>query len=216
MTPDTSIVDLHRLDGPTVVQDVLGRAHVFRDSGGAAIPLTVGETVEIGDTIALSAGTEVRVGHLLLGGGRQGRAHTFVKIDAFLPSPGRADVPRLLLELKRVESEIEALGRDPLATSELPSTPYARAVAEEFVTMNLNEQDSRELSADIAHRLRAIVVFVSEETAFVATSRVTVEKLIALMKALERPVQPHLVDDALIARLLDQVYGATPPDDVKL
>ena len=123
---------------------------------------------------------------------------------------------RKLVNCESVAAEIEALGRDPLATSELPSTPYARAVAEEFVTMNLNEQDSRELAADVAHRLRAIVVFVSEETAFVATSRVTVEKLIALMKALERPVQPHLVDDALIARLLDQVYGATPPDDVKL
>lgn len=208
--PDTSVVDLHRIAAPVVVLDLIGRGYLVPESQKAAVPLAVGATVSIGDTISLDAGSEARIGPLALVGGRRGRAHAFVREDAFKPSPGVDDVPRLLMELKRVEQEVESLGKDPLETSELPSTPYKRSVAREFAMLNLSKTDARTLDEDFARRERAVVVFISDETAFIATSRVTVPKLILLMTAVRRPVQPHLVDDEVIEALLSEVYGATP------
>ncbi|MEQ9497013.1 MAG: hypothetical protein RIT81_09140 [Deltaproteobacteria bacterium] len=207
--PDTSIVDLHRIAEPVVVVDLVGRGHLVPQSQKAAVPLAVGTTVSVGDTVSLEAGSEARIGEIALGGGRRGRAHAFVREDAFKPSPGREDVPRLLMELRRVEDEIESLGKDPLETSELPSTPYKRAVAREFATLNLCVEDAKTLDEQLARRERAVVVFVSDETAFIATSRVTVPKLILLMTSVRRPVQPHLVEDEVIEELLTRVYGAT-------
>lgn len=209
-------MDLHRIDGAVVVRDLVGKGHLVPESQKGAVPLASGTTVSVGDTIALDAGSEVRVGDRLLSGGRRGRAHAFVRNDAFKPSPGREDVPRLLMELRRVKAEIGALGKDPLETSELPSTPYKRAVAREFAILNLDLDDARTLDAELACDNRAVVVFVSDETAFIATSRVTVPKLILLMTTLGRPVQPHLVDDEVIEDLLGRVYGATTPNAPRL
>ena len=150
------------------------------------------------------------MGTLKLFGGSRGRAHALVPADAFKSAPRRADVPRLLEQLAGIEAEAVKLGEDPLAMQRGPETPHERAKASEFAKLNLTLSVARELPETIAREDRAVALFVSDDTAFVAVSTLDVAKLRRLMTALRRPVNPHMVDEDIIDALLAQVYVSAP------
>jgi hypothetical protein len=208
--PDVSFVDLHRMSrSPVTVEQVRGRAWRVHD-GGRLEALSEGERLEVGDTVALAADTELHADGLVLAGGRFGKTHSLVSISAFRGSPSRGDVPKLLRQLAQIESEIQDRpSADPLAAAQSPPrTPHERAQAAEFALLNLSLPAARLLPASLAHELRAVVVFVSDETAFVAFESVDVRRLRMVMEGLERPVHTHLVSGPVMDLLLERVYGA--------
>ena len=208
--PDLTVVDLHRVAGPLVIQSIDGEVWHFPDGRPGPLPVEVGGAVEIGDTLALSAGARVLLGTLTLSGGRRGRAHALVPTDAFKAAPRRADVPRLLEQLAGIEAEAIKLGEDPLAMQRGPETAHEKARAAEFAQLNLTREIATELPEAVAREYRAVALFVSDDTAFVAVSSLDVSKLRRLMTELRRPVNPHMVEDSVIDALLMRVYADSP------
>ncbi len=208
--PDLTVVELHRVDGPLVVESFDGDVWHFPDGRPGPIALQVGGPVQIGDTLALGPQASVSIGTLRLQGGRRGRAHALVPADAFRSAPRRADVPRLLEQLGDIETEARKLGEDPLAMQRGPETPHERAKAAEFARLNLTLSVARELPEAVARENRAVALFVSDDTAFVAVGALDVAKLRRLMTALRRPVNPHMVQDEVIDDLLARVYVDAP------
>ena len=208
--PDLTVVDLHRVEGPLIVQSIEGEVWHFPDGRPGPIEVEIGGQIQVGDTLALGAGARVLVGTLSLSGGRQGRAHALVPVDAFKNAPRRADVPRLLEQLAGIEAEAVKLGEDPLAMQRGPETIHEKAKSAEFAKLNLTLSIARELPESIARADRAIALFVSDDTAFVAVSTLDVAKLRRLMTALRRPVNPHMVEDHVIDELLARVYASVP------
>ena len=208
--PDLTVVELHRVDGPLVVQAIEGDVWHFPDGRPGPIAVEIGGPVQIGDTLALAPGARVLVGTLDLKGGAKGRAHALVPVDAFKSAPRRADVPRLLEQLAGIEAEAIKLGEDPLSMQRGPESPHDKAKSSEFAQLNLTLSVARELPESIARADRAVALFVSDDTAFVAVSALDVAKLRRLMTALRRPVNPHMVEDSVIDALLERVYAAAP------
>ena len=205
--PDLSFVDLHRVaDTETRVERVVGKAWRVPE-GGDPIPLVESHTLRVGETVAVEPGGEVLAGGLHLRGGRRGRAHSLVAASSFRPSPSRSDVPRLLMQLTGAERQRYRRGSDPLTESHpVPQTPHERARAAEFALANLCPAAARLLPEAVAREVRAVVLFVSEETAFTAFEQLTVDGLRRVMEDLERPVSPHVVPAGLLDALLDRVY----------
>ena len=210
MKPDTSVVDLHRSPLPELsVARVEGSGHVVREKTKAVEPLLVGQPVRVGDIVALGPDSFAEVGPFSFSGGRRGRAHALVKPDAFSPNPSRADVPRLMAQLARIEEEVEAASEDPLTQQDGPKTPYECAQSEEFAAKNLDLDTARKLAFGVASELRAVCLFTSEDTAFVAVDGLSVSKLRRVIGALGRPVNPHLVTSEVLDALLERVYGSS-------
>lgn len=204
---DTTFVDLHRVAGDAlVVRDVRGDVYRVTDEGEELDRIDRGSTLRVGDTIVLEAGALIFAGALRLEGGRFGKAHAFVPEHAFLSSPRRSDVPRLLEQLTEVARESAALGGDPLSVQGGPETPFERAESAEFAHANLTLEAARRLPEAAARAHGAVCLFFLDETAFVAVSEVSIAKLRALMVALGCPVNPHLVEPEVLERLLDRVY----------
>lgn len=208
--PDLTVVELHRVDGPLVVQTVQGDVWHFPDGQPGPLTVDIGGAIQVGDTLALGAEAQVLVGTLRLSGGRRGRAHALVPADAFRSAPRRDDVPKLLEQLADIEAEAVKLGEDPLAMQRGPDSAHDKARSAEFARLNLTLSVARELSEADARANRAVALFVSDDTAFVAVSALDVSKLRRLMTALRRPVNPHMVRDDVLDQLLDEVYVAKP------
>ena len=207
--PDTSIVDLHRSPSPELaVMRIEGTAHVVRETTKVVEPLSVGLLVRVGDIVALGPQGFAEVGPFSFHGGRRGRSHALVKPDAFSPNPSRADVRRLMAQLARIEEEVESSSEDPLTHQVGPKTPYERAQSAEFAAKNLDLDTARKLAFDVASELRAVCLFTSEETAFVAVDGLSVAKLRRVIGALGCPVNPHLVTAEVLDALLERVYGS--------
>lgn len=204
--PNLTVVDLHLVAGPLVVESIVGDAWHLPDGTAKLLPVQIGEAIEVGDTIALAAGARVVVGDLTLEGGRRGRAHALVRADEVRSSPRRADVPSLLAQLASIEADAAKLGEDPLAMQRGPESAHDRARSREFAVLNLTLSFARELPEAIARSDRAVPLFHSDDTAFVAVSTIDVPKLRRLMTELRRPVNPHMVDDAVIDELLARAY----------
>lgn len=206
--PDPAHVELHRMARPSVrVERLAGRAWHVQD-GKFTGELEEGDALQTGQTVALEAEAELLAEGLCLVGGRKGNTHSLVSMTAFRASPNRGDVPKLLRQLAQIEREIEGSGNDPLAAAQSPPrTPHERASAIEFARANLNMAAARLLPESLARRLKAMVIFVSEETAFVAFESVDVAKLRTVMEALERPIHSHLVPAGILEPMLDQIYG---------
>lgn len=205
---DASFVDLHRCSGdPVAVEHVAGTARRLRE-GAEPETITEGTVLEVGDTVALTAGSEVHAGPFVFRGGNRGRAHALVAASAFRASPSRADVPQLLEQLAQIDREGAV---DPLASQRPPRTPYERAAAAEFARLNLSLPAARLLSESAARTHRAVALFASDETVFVAFDTVDARKLRAVMEHLERPTSVHLVPVEVIDELLARVYGAGGP-----
>jgi hypothetical protein len=205
---DTSIVDLHRADEDRlVVTSVEGEAWRVADQKLPAVRLETGVQLTFEDTVALGAGAQAIVGGLVLRGGRRGRAHAFVRDSAFRPSPSRDDVPTLLGQLEQIEEQMRPLGEDPLAAQTGPMSLYERAHSAEFARLNLVLATARSFDESLARMVRSVLLFVSEDTAFVAFARLSVPKLRTVMAELGRPIHPHLVEETVIDELLKRVYG---------
>lgn len=208
-TPDTSVIDLHRVDeGPCPVLAVRGRAWRAPEDSDDFEPLGAGDEVAVGDTVALEPGGVVELPGLSLRGGNRGRAHALVTQGSFRSSPGRADVPRLVAQLEQIEREMRPLGEDPLTMQSGPLTPTERAQSAEFARLNFDPAAAALLPADEARELEAVCLFLSDETAFVAVSALTVPKLRTLISHLGRPVSPHVVEPEVLEELLVRAYGA--------
>lgn len=206
--PDTSVVNLHRTAGsPVRVDRVDGMAWRIREGAERAEPLAVGDHLEPGDTVALAAEAQVEAGTLRLRGGVSGQAHALVKDGAFRANPSRADVPRLLLQLAQIEEQMGTDGEDPLAVRQGPESAFECAASSDFARSNLVLAAARELPEAVARSERAVCLFVNEDTAFVAVTAISVAKLRALMEALDRPVNPHMVEEPVLDELLERAYG---------
>lgn len=205
--PDTTIVNLQRApQGSHVVVRVEGFAWRLRDDEDAPSVLSPGDALEPGDTVAVGAQSMVEAGTIRLIGGPRGQTHALVKDSDFRPSPSRADVPRLLLQLAQIEEQMTSFGEDPLAVRQGPETPFERAASADFARCNLVSAAANELPESIARSESAVCLFVNEETAFVAVTDISVTKLRALMEALDRPVNPHMVEPEIIEELLERAY----------
>ena len=208
MKPDTSIVDLHRSPSPELsVARACGAAHVVRENTKVVEPLSVGVVVRVGDIVALGPEGMAEVGPFTFHGGRRGRSHALVKPDAFSPNPSRADVHRLVAQLAQIEEEVASSTEDPLTRQIGPRTPYERAQSAEFADKNLDLNAARKLAFGVASELRAVCLFTSEDTAFVAVDGLSVAKLRRVIGALGCPVNPHLVTAEVLDALLERVYG---------
>jgi hypothetical protein len=73
--------------------------------------------------------------------------------------------------------------------------------------MNLDLRAAMELSEETARDIRAVPLFLSEETAFVALERVDLPRMVRLMTELARPVNPYLVPPEVVEELIARVYG---------
>lgn len=199
---DTTVVEFHRAPEPRLeVRALEGRAWLIRGSNGPAEALELGAPVQVGDTVVLAEGSRALIGAIALRGGRRGTAHAFVRKDAFAPSPTRDDVARLLAELEALEARGEPLPH------EAPRTPARWAAAAELARANLAAAAARALPEAVSRELGAVLLFISEETAHVALAELAPRRLAALIRALDRPVSPHLVEPRVIAELQDRVYG---------
>jgi hypothetical protein len=206
---DASHVDLHRAGSDTVTVERAGGAAQRLREGAEPEDVYEGMELRVGDTVALEAGAEVVAGGFVFRGGNGGRAHALVAPTAFRASPTRGDVPQLLEQLAQLEREG---GVDPVAAKHPPpKTPYERASAAEFARLNLSLPAARLLSERTARALRAVVLFVSDETAFVAFEAVDAGKLRAVMEHLERPTNAHVVPGEVVDELIARVYGASGP-----
>jgi hypothetical protein len=207
---DTTVVELHRLTrSPAAIRGIVGEAYRVTEDGTILAKLDNESQVSVGETIALEPGSVVLLDHLRFSGGRRGKAIAFVAESAFRSSPSRSDVPKLLDQLKEIDRQMLAqLGEDPLRMHKGPATPFERATSAEFARLNLVDRDARELPEPIARALGAVCLFFSDESAFVAFSSVTIAKLRSLMEALNRPVNPHLVEEHVLEQLLERVYAA--------
>ncbi len=205
---DTSVVELHRLlRSPAEVSSVEGAAFRVTEEGSELGRIEAGHAVAVGDTLALAPNAVVTVDHLVLSGGKRGRAISLVAESAFRSSPSKKDVPKLLAQLEEIDRQMLAqLGEDPLRMHRGPESAYERAASAEFAQLNLVLKDARELPQERAEELRAVCLFFSDEAAFVAFSSVTIARLRALMELLNRPVNPHLVEDQVLDALLSRVY----------
>lgn len=205
---DTTVVDFHRVppDG-LVVTRIDGPAVLVFDNGRRTAPLELGRVLSVGDTIAVERGGRVVASDLVLVGGANGRAHSFVGNDAFRSKPSREEVPEIIRQLDRIGQR--ALG-DPFVGQTGPTTPYERASSTEFARLNLDEMTARELDRNSAYALRAVPLFLSEDTAFVAMDRLDASRMVRLMAELSRPVNPHLVTSVVLDELLHRVFG--PPE----
>lgn len=204
---DVAFVEIHRVRGEADrVSWLDGKAHRVDDAGALLGPLSVGVTIRVGETIVLEPGARAVVSGREIVGGRRGRAHAFVAEDAFRSNPSRADVPKLLDQLRQIERQMERLGEDPLAMQRGPESDYERAVAHEFVRANLTREAALLLDEAVAREVRAVCLFLCEDSAYLATSSLSIAKVRTIMEALGRPVNPHLVDDEVIDELLERVY----------
>lgn len=205
--PDTSVLDLHRVDeGPCPVLAVQGLAWWAEGDSEDFSALASGAEVAVGDTVVVEAGGAVELPGLILRGGNRGRAHTLVRQDSFRASPGRADAPRLVAQLEQIEAEMAPLGEDPLTMQAGPQTEVERARSADFASQNFDVEAARELSEEDARRLGAVCLFVSDETAFVAVTDLSVPKLRDLIGTLQRPVSPHVVSQDLLEALWARAY----------
>ena len=192
---------------PEVVQKCLpgvleaGSDGRSRDDGTA--PLEVGSAIGVGDTIAIDPHSKVVASDQVFLGGNNGRAHAFVGVDAFRPKPNKQDVPDIVRQIRR-QRDLPA--GDPFADAVRPTTPYQKAAAAEFARLNLDERTALWLSEETARSLRAVPLFMSEDTAFVAMDSVDGGRVMALMVELSRPVSPHLVERKVLDDLLDKVF----------
>lgn len=209
MSRDTTVVELHRLpDSPQPIRGIVGDAHRVTEDGEIVVKLSKDSTVSVGETIALDPGAVVLIDRFRFTGGRRGKAIAFVAETAFRSSPSKKDVPKLLEQLAEIDRQMLAqLGEDPLRMHRGPSTPYECAASAEFAALNLVEKDARELPERIAKSTGAVCLFFSDEAAFVAFSSVTIQKLRVLMEALNRPVNPHLVEESVLESLTAKVYA---------
>ena len=91
-----------------------------------------------------------------------------------------------------------------------PDSEYEKIKSAEFARLNLTMPVARELAESTARSDRAVALFISDDTAFVAVSTLDVAKLRRLMTALRRPVNPHMVEDSVIDELLERVYADAP------
>lgn len=206
--PDTTIIDLHRADEEALtVGPVEGEVQVVQGNQGIPEPAIPGQRLTYEHTVVVAPGAQVVVAGLLLRGGRRGKAHGFVRGTAFRPSPGREDVPQLIAHLEQIEEQLRPLGEDPLQDEPGPVTPYEKASSAEYARLNLQLPIARTLDESLARMVRSVLLFVSEDTAFVAFARLSVPKLRTLMAELGRPIQPHLVEELVIDELLLRVYG---------
>ncbi len=206
-TPDTTIVDLHRTSAESHhVSQVEGRAWRIPKDLEQPHELSVGMEVVVGDTVALAPQAVVDIGPFRVKGGRRGRAHSLVNDAAFRPSPCRKDVPRLLLQLSELERQQVEEGEDLLQVAQCCQTPFERAASAEFARQNYVSRVAVILPEDEARALRAVPLFISHETAFVAMSSVDLGKLRALIEALQQPVTPHMVEDRVIEELIQRSY----------
>lgn len=206
--PDLTVVDLHRVDQSLVIQVIDGEVWHFPEGRPGPVPVDVGGVIDIGDTLVLAPGARAVLGALTVSGGQRGRAHALIRSDAFRTAPRRADVPRLLEQLADIEAEAVKLGEDPLSMQRGPQTANERARSSEFARLNLALDVARELPEAVAREARAVALFVSDDTAFVAVDSLDVAKLRRLMTALRRPVNPHMVDGPVIDELLERVYAS--------
>lgn len=172
-------------------------------------PLSTGDELVVGETVLLAAGAVLEAGPLHLRGGERGQTHGLVNDSSFRPSPSRGDVPRLLLQLAQIQEEMGEEGEDPLAVRGGPSSVLDRCASADFARSNLVLSAARELPEAIARAHGAVALFVNEDTAFVAVVELSVPKLQALMEALDRPVNPHMVDASILQELLERVYTAS-------
>lgn len=205
---DTSVVELHRLlRSPAEVSSVIGPAYRVSEEGEELGVLATGHAVAVGDTLALGPEAEVKIEQLVLRGGKRGRAIALVAEHAFRSSPSKKDVPKLLAQLEEIDRQMMSqLGDDPLRMHRGPESPYECAASAEFASHNLVLKDARELPREIADRARAVCLFFSDEAAFVAFSSVTIARLRTLMEILNRPVNPHLVEEHVLEALFEKVY----------
>lgn len=211
---DTTVVDLHRAPRqPQSVLGISGRAWRVKDAAEPGTPLSVGEPLGVGDTVVLEPGAEVILESLVLMGGARGCAHALVPEDAFKTSPSRDDVPKLLSQLEQLDRQVQSQGGDdPLAEQKGPRTSFERALSSEFALQNLSTAAGELLPEAIARAESAVVLFLHGDAACVAMTQMSVRRVRTVMAALDRPVNPHLVDDATIAVLLETVYGARSGD----
>ncbi len=171
-------------------------------------PLVRGAHVKVGDTIFVDKEASVQVDRLSLAGGRHGRFFMFVDDNAVHSSPSRRDVPRLIQDLSNLEAQmVEHFGQDPLASQRGPETPLERAASAEFAIQNLMMDAAVCLPEKTARDSGAVCLFFHGEAACVAVSSMSVKKIRALMAALGRPVNPHVVDEDTLRTLFDGVYG---------
>ena len=56
--PDLTVVELHRVDGPLVVQSFEGDVWHFPDGQPGPVPVEIGGPIQIGDTLALGPSAE--------------------------------------------------------------------------------------------------------------------------------------------------------------
>ncbi len=194
--------------GPLDVRALEGEVRRVDDAGALLEPLHVGDQLAVGAAIWVGPAGWVDVAGERLTGGRRGRAHVFLPAASIRVSPGRRDVPKLLRDLEQLESQLEAhLGEDPLSGQRAGDAPYERAVAADHALQNLQLEAARALPESIARELGAVCLYVSGESAAVAVASMRVSKVRALMQALDRPVNPHMVPEDTLLALLDVVYG---------
>ncbi len=207
-TADTNIVDLHAVEeGPCRVLSVAGEAWFGLQDDEDFEVLCAGVDVEVGHAIMIAAGGTVELDGRTLKGGNNGRTHSLVLQSRFQASPSREDVPRLVTQLQQIEKEMKPSGEDPLRMQSGPMSAAERAQSAEFVWLNFDPEVAGLLDAADARRLRAVCIFISEETAFVAADDLTVPKLRELMQILNRPVNPHIVEPVVLEELLGRAYA---------
>jgi hypothetical protein len=206
---DPAIVELHRLESsPEQVIVIEGEAYRLSEGDAKTTErIVVPASVRIGETILVEPNARVILEHRVLSGGKRGRAHAFVANDAFRSQPNMADVPKLLDQLLQIEKQMEKLGDDPLTSQKGPMTPFERAMAADFCRNNVVLEAARMLPEELARSSRTVCLFFCDESAFVAMHKMSIAKVRAVMEALGRPLNPHLVDDEVVDELLDRVYA---------
>ena len=203
-TDPKAFVDVHVIsENLETIQKIKGNVYWLTESKELGDAVCEGDVLHRDAVLFLEAGAMLEFDRGCIHGGKRGKTHSFVDPDSIRDRPGRADVPRLLLDLEALKQKSEL---DPLEKKFRIKTEFQLIAARDFAIQNLDIMAARSLPERTARDLDIVCLFLSGETACVAMAEVNLLKVHQAMTALKRPIKPHLIDTESMTLLLDKIY----------
>jgi hypothetical protein len=186
---------------------VEGAAYWLNDQGEKQEKIKAGETIHCDDLMYIEPGGEIIFDRGQVRGGNRGRTHSFVDPDSLRQSAPKDQITKLLEELEELKSE----EIDPLASKPRLDTEYSRVYAKDYAFNNFEVMAARTISESTARALDIVCLFTAGESACVAMSHLTIPHLQTIIRTLQKPVKPHVVDENTLQALMQRTYGKAKP-----
>ena len=189
------------------IKSVEGLAYWLNDEGEREELIRTGETISRDDLMYLEPGGKIVFDRGQVLGGNRGRTHSFVDPGSLRQTSPAEQVAKLLEELEELRSEKE----DPLSSKRKLDTDYSKIYAKDYALNNFEIMSARTISETTARDLDIVCLFTAGESACVAMSHISVSHLQTVIRAIQKPVKPHLVDQKTLHNLMERTYAKAKP-----